>query len=109
MSNLEASLRLLDEADQTQSSSEAIHALRSAAVHAILDVAEHQEYAGEQLARIADGLEALIEHLRGGQGKAVPGCDGCEHGTHPGRRCLVDVIVEPGALAECGCRWQAEQ
>ena len=92
--NLDAALRLLDEADQAlaaSKSSQAIHALRSATAHAILDVAEQHEYAGEQLRRIADGVEALVTTIR----THVRACPGCSHGRHTEAPCMADATTSP--------------
>lgn len=47
----------------------ALHESAQAQVHATLEVAEHVEYAGEQLRRLADSVQALVdvvrEHLAG--------------------------------------------
>ena len=38
--------------------------LATAQIHATLEVAEHVEYAGEQLRRLADGVEQIVELVR---------------------------------------------
>ena len=63
------------------------------------------EFIGQQLARIADAMEAAqgpCAHIIGTQ------CVMCDHKRHEGKRCLTDVIGASGALAECGCRWEAD-
>lgn len=112
MSHLEAAVRLLEVSDEPgASSSDRIHALRQATAHAVLDVGESAENSVGQLERIADAIEALVRVLDPGPCGHIVGtqCVGCDHKAHTGRRCLTDVIGASGALAECGCRWDAEQ
>lgn len=61
--------------------------LGRAQVHATLEVAEHVEYAGEQLRRLADAVEQVVEVLRVGLDvpdtapppQVYPGCARCGH------------------------------
>ncbi len=94
-----------DDPDKLQRSAPNTAALASLAqAHAVLEVGEQAEYAGEQLRRIADSLDRLVEHLT-----AVPACEGCEHPGHPGKACATEVPAgdRPPGIYRCGCRWLA--
>ena len=70
----------------------ALHESAQAQVHATLEVAEHVEFAGQQLRRLADAVETLVAEFR--PWLATPVSDPDEPCAH----------VYPGAPGEAGPR-----
>lgn len=114
----------------------ALHETEQANVQATLEVAEHVEYAGDQLRRLADAVEAIVEVVRerlaadadprlsrtAGQTtvwQSLPPlepcghlvgtqCRGCDHAAHHGSACLAAVIAASGGEELCRCRFDEE-